>query len=325
MKKTALVFRSLAFLPLLTLSACATQSGGSKPANQPAQTPRNKTFVSDNYGIRVQYPARLELRRSFQRSYLDSAHWKVYPGPYAVPGRAVVALVLPDSNRVTTGELRIGISRRPRALKTCTHPPAAVVPGSHKQIMISGVTFTSFKARDAGMSHYQIAHSYRAVHNATCYAVDILVRGTNPKVYDPPKKPPFTKADAFQQLEPIVHTLELLPPEGLLAPLPATYEGVVPCADCPGINYQLSLLPNHRYFLHMSYRERATDFNETGQWGFSDDKSAIKLSGGGQWAVLDNGHKLGALDGNGQPIDSGLDYTLRRQKGFTPPANMSSN
>lgn len=66
---------------------------------------------------------------------------------------------------------------------------------------INGTTFTAFHAADAGMNHYLKVHSLRTVHGGYCYAIDLLVTGTNPEVYDPPRKPPFSQEAAFKQLE----------------------------------------------------------------------------------------------------------------------------
>jgi hypothetical protein len=40
---------------------------------------------------------------------------------------------------------------------------------------------------------------------------------------------------------------------GPLGTLPATFAGDLPCADCPGIRYQLELFPRQAFFLRMAY------------------------------------------------------------------------
>jgi len=50
------------------------------------------------------------------------------------------------------------------------------------------------------MSHYVSAGSYRAVHNGACYAIDLVVAGTRPDVYDPPRTPPFSQQEAASRL-----------------------------------------------------------------------------------------------------------------------------
>lgn len=230
-----------------------------------------KTFSSRRYGVRIDYPRDWILRRTFKRSYLASGGWKAYTGPDSPSGRPLVALILPGSNDITAAELRIGVSRRPDALRTCTDLPVAARPGTQGQTIISGVTFTTFEAGDAAMSHYLTTRSYRAVHQATCYAMDVLVFGASPEVYDPPVAPPFTKAQAFAHLIPVARNLRFIAgssPAATVAPIisPSTYKGLLPCADCPGIVYQLNLLPDHRYHMRLNYQDRAARFDEYGGW-----------------------------------------------------------
>jgi hypothetical protein len=67
-------------------------------------------------------------------------------------------------------------------------------------VQIDGVAFTHFIVGDAAMSHYVSAESYRAVQDGRCYAVDLVVAGTRPEVYDPPRTPPFSNEEAKQKL-----------------------------------------------------------------------------------------------------------------------------
>lgn len=196
----------------LVLSAgCAVQTHQTNPRHEDAadaSAVRGLVFSSARYGVQLRYPATLELHRDFSMSYLSNGAWKTYAGPGAPPGEPLVALVMPTSNEVTAGELRIGVSRDPEAIRSCKSIPAAALPDSVGTTIIDGVPFTTFKARDAGMSHYLIVRSYRAVHDSTCYAMDVLVYGTNPKVYDPPRTPPFTAEQVFARLVPVAEALQ---------------------------------------------------------------------------------------------------------------------
>jgi hypothetical protein len=286
----------------------------------------DKTFTNARYGVRIDYPADLELQRSFKRSYLANGNWKTYAGPDTPPGKAIFDLIMPDSNDVTAGELRLGASRDPAAIHNCARLPSAARPGSKGHTSISGVTFTTFAAGDAGMSHYLMTRSFRAVHRGTCYAMDVLVFGTNPKVYSPPKTPPFTKAQVFKRLIPVAHNLQFIPgaasaTRSSLSP-PSTYTGLLPCADCPGIEYHLNLLGNRRYVLRLTYRDRNTHFDEHGHWHVSKNGKTLTLSSKDsqphKWAVQNDGRRLTFLNGAGKPIRSKLDYTLTRSARFEP-------
>lgn len=183
-------------LPLLLLSAC----GGIRQSDKPGGAER--TFTSDAYGFAIAYPSDFALQPDFSQSYLQNGSWKTYAGPGS-RGQPVAALVLEGSNEVTDAELRIGVSRNAEAVSECTQPPQAFRKGSLElgTVRLAGERFAAWKAADAAMSHYLQVHSYRAVHDGACYAIDLLVYGTNPKVYDPPRRPPFTQQQAFARLE----------------------------------------------------------------------------------------------------------------------------
>jgi hypothetical protein len=187
-------------LPILLLAAC---SGQQKPANASGANDfsgaHRQTFTSEEYGIAIAYPSDFDAHPVFPKSYLQNGAWKTYAGPKS-QGQAIVALVLKGSNDVTDAELRIGASRNAQAIAECTQPSDAVRGGTG-HATLDGVSFTTFKAGDAAMSHYLSVRSYRAVHDNTCYAIDLLIYGTNPKVYSPPRKPPFTHAQAFARLQ----------------------------------------------------------------------------------------------------------------------------
>jgi hypothetical protein len=111
--------------------------------------------------------------------------------------------------------------------------------------------------------------------------------------------------------------------------LVAQYRGVLPCADCPGIDTTLSLLANSpndldhtRYVLKSSYQERNNTFTETGTWtivhGTPDHPGAtvyqLKPKDGGQptnfLRISDN--EILQLDSERRRIDSKLNFSLKR-------------
>lgn len=54
------------------------------------------------------------------------------------------------------------------------------------------------------------------------------------------------------------------------------YEGVIPCADCPGIKIHITLKNNEEYKLVYSYQDRDGVYTEEGK--FSWDKSGSKIT-----------------------------------------------
>lgn len=104
--------------------------------------------------------------------------------------------------------------------------------------------------------------------------------------------------------------------------LPAVYSGVIPCADCEGIRYELDLRANNVFFLRRTYLGKQPDnvFDSVGHWSMGDDRALALFSGDAApelWNMEDVG-SLRKLDMQGKPIDSQLNFTLSRQSPYTP-------
>ncbi|ROP80197.1 hypothetical protein EDF74_1266 [Stenotrophomonas rhizophila] len=177
----------------------AAKAADPGPASTTAGHP-SPVYQEGGSGIAVGPVAGVRVVHDFQREYLASPSWKLFASPDSM-GTPLVALVLEGSDRVTAGELRIGRSEDAAAVNACLELPAeATGPTAATTVDIGGVPFTHFTVGDAAMSHYVNAESYRAVRDGSCYAIDLVVAGTRPEVYDPPKVPPFTQADAASRL-----------------------------------------------------------------------------------------------------------------------------
>jgi copper homeostasis protein (lipoprotein) len=105
-------------------------------------------------------------------------------------------------------------------------------------------------------------------------------------------------------------------PPNPLAPLPASFSGLLPCADCAGIRYRIDFLKGGAYLQRTTYLRDGRDesFYELGRWTLAGDGRTVSLDGGrdiARWAILDR-HTLRQLDPRGGPIDSALPYQLAR-------------
>lgn len=177
-------------------SVPATAPDTVAPAAAPAAPPAQAAdaFAESAPGIAVRPVAGTTVHRDFKRSYLAMDAWTLYPAEGST-GRPLVALVLDDSNAVTSAEMRIGRSDSAADVKACTTPPADAA-GKADTVDVGGVRTTHFSSSDAAMSHYLSADSYRVVQGGACYAIDLIIAGTRPEVYDPPRTPPFTAQQA---------------------------------------------------------------------------------------------------------------------------------
>jgi heat shock protein HslJ len=103
-------------------------------------------------------------------------------------------------------------------------------------------------------------------------------------------------------------------------PVPATYAGTLPCADCPGIRLTLTLLPDGSYRLRQTYADRPGTFDETGRWEIQGDGAptvVLRAAEGGR-----NGprrFRVGGRDAllpltlNGKPFPDSASTVLRRE------------
>ena len=113
------------------------------------------------------------------------------------------------------------------------------------------------------------------------------------------------------------------PAGGVLGELPATFTGDLPCADCPGIRYQLDLFPDGAFYLRQTYLGRGPDaaFDLIGGFLIAADGRTLALHGDRE-APLQFGiaapDGLRQLDLEGRPIVSELNYDLIRAASFSP-------
>ncbi|MEI7037056.1 hypothetical protein [Fulvimonas yonginensis] len=190
-------------LSTVTLVSALLLSGGCAQAPDAvlaAATAAGTPVVDRAAGIAIAVPQGMHLRRDFRRDYLGDAGWKAFADADG-HGRPVLALVLDGSDAITTAELRIGMGSDAQALAHCRDvPPSGVAPEA-STVTLDGVPFLRFHAADAAMSHYREVEAYHAVHAGRCYAIDLLLTGTRPEVYDPPATPPFDRVAAKVKLQ----------------------------------------------------------------------------------------------------------------------------
>lgn len=124
----------------------------------------------------------------------------------------------------------------------------------------------------------------------------------------------------------LVVTLATIFPVGAgdapLAPLPATFIGVLPCADCPGLRSQLNLFPDRSFFLRTTYlgRPGIDPQDEIGSWVLSSDGRILVIKGGHdapEMLALD-GQRLRILDPDGRPLPASVPSELQRALSFQP-------
>lgn len=98
-----------------------------------------------------------------------------------------------------------------------------------------------------------------------------------------------------------------------------TFEGTLPCADCPGIDTSLELRADGSYAITERYQERPASNSGDGTWTVEDQDRTIRLDPNSKSEPdrlyrIESPDRIVQLGADGQPIDSGLDYGLSRAR-----------
>ena len=99
----------------------------------------------------------------------------------------------------------------------------------------------------------------------------------------------------------------------------SSYEGQLPCADCPGVSWKLDMWPDGRFHLRQEYLDRDLVHGRVGEWRYEQSpQRLILLSAGHETVFLSvaGPDELRMLDRAGDSIKSALNYVLRRQAVF---------
>jgi uncharacterized lipoprotein YbaY/heat shock protein HslJ len=95
-----------------------------------------------------------------------------------------------------------------------------------------------------------------------------------------------------------------------------TFEGLLPCADCPGIRYRLALSSDQAYELRTEYLDRPDGVvDEVGSYVLSPDGKTLVLEGsreGPRYFAIAAEDRLTQLDTKGDPIASSANLDLVR-------------
>ena len=98
-----------------------------------------------------------------------------------------------------------------------------------------------------------------------------------------------------------------------------TYGGILPCADCPGIDTTIAFTPEGGYTMGEIYQDSdSSAFATKGTWTVREDGKSVLLDSEDKderdraFEVV-SPTELRMLDQAGKPIDSTLDYSLRRR------------
>lgn len=94
-----------------------------------------------------------------------------------------------------------------------------------------------------------------------------------------------------------------------------TYKGILPAADCPGIETTLTLNSNKTYILHSVYIDKDSSFDEKGTYTFEDNLLTLQESNGDIFYYRVEENKIRLLTDDKQEVKGSLadHYILNKE------------
>ena len=108
-----------------------------------------------------------------------------------------------------------------------------------------------------------------------------------------------------------------------LKPMQQSYRGILPCADCEGIETSLFLETSGTWVMNQYYQGKKTSFASYGEWARTANKLVLTSSNGEKQYFLPKEDSLVMLDTKGAPIQSPLNFTLKAVSLTLPTTPMS--
>ncbi|POT55855.1 copper homeostasis/adhesion lipoprotein NlpE [Citrobacter amalonaticus] len=111
-----------------------------------------------------------------------------------------------------------------------------------------------------------------------------------------------------------------------LKPMQQSWRGVLPCADCEGIETSLFLEKDGTWVMNERYqgvRDEPSSFASYGSWARTADKLVLTDSKGEKSYYRAKGESLEMLDREGNPITSQFNYMLEPVKSSLPVTPMA--
>lgn len=111
-----------------------------------------------------------------------------------------------------------------------------------------------------------------------------------------------------------------------LKPMQQSWRGILPCADCEGIETSLFLAKDGTWVMNERYQgvtKEPSSFASYGTWARTAGKLVLTDSKGEKSWYRVKGDNLEMLDQEGNPIESTLNYTLAPVKASLPATPMA--
>ncbi|WP_349019573.1 YbaY family lipoprotein [Methyloglobulus sp.] len=214
----------------------------------------------------------------------------------AMPPEAVLTVSLEDVSRADTVATILAESKQAFGERQVPLEFALQVPNS--KINPDSDYNLRAKIDVGGQMHFITTRSYPVLTRGAKNKVDLWLDAVQPGASG--------QASARGFATPMADAADL-------GALPATFSGVTPCADCPGIEETLTLRNDGLFLLRRIYQDKSvTPFVEHGRWTAESNKLTLSNASGTQYYEKIGGGSLRKLDTSGNPIDTTANIDLTR-------------
>lgn len=172
------------------------------------QTAGTKTYTDANKSYSIAYPSTLTLSGG-GGGYTES--WRKNAG---TSGMLLAKIAIPASLQPKTnfagGQLTIGMSMDPQALKSCVTP--AQGEEAQANVELGSSSFSVFASSDFGAGNSVQTLSYRSVHAGACYALETNIHSMNLGNFGPEQSVvAFDQAQVQDMMSKMVKSFHFLP------------------------------------------------------------------------------------------------------------------
>ena len=246
---------------------------------------------------------------------------------------AALAVIFP-------GELRCEQNGEPGVITgTVTYlqrmalPPDAVVDVQLRDVSLQDVPAKVIAESTIATAEKQVPIAFRIpfaiadINSAHIYAVGATITFGGNVMFSSTASYPVITRGAPTQIEIVVRPIlaEEAPAHeaahGLQVLKPVTFAGDLPCADCAGMRFTLTLRPDGIFLSRTNYRGKGKPFHDLGRWSLPNDGTRLVLFSGNhapQLFAIKNADTLRLLDVEGHEIVSKLNYDLKRDVEVDP-------
>lgn len=215
----------------------------------------------------------------------------------AMPPEAVLTVSLEDVSRADTGATILAESKQASGERQVPLEFALQVPNSK---INPGSDYTLRARIDVGgQMRYTTTRSYPVLTRGAKNKADLLLDAVRP--------------GASGQTRGSRGFAEAMAETADFGPFPATFSGVAPCADCPGIEETLTLRGDGLFLLRRIYQDKSVNpFVEHGRWTTEGNKLTLSNASGTQYYEKIGDETFWKLDTSGNPIDTTANINLIR-------------